>query len=92
MQKWNGNFFECVNLKNIGLRIQLGHAPGVRCLNPRPATGKDFTVLHTNGIHSVAVDFCACETAPEVVAQLLRSCLFPATTKSPRSAATFHVL
>ena len=92
VQKWNGDFFEHVTLKDLGLRIQLGHALGVRCLNPRPATGNEFTVVHSNGIHSVALDFCACETAPGRIAQLLRSRLFPATAISPRAAATFHVL
>ncbi|KAG1746426.1 hypothetical protein EDB19DRAFT_1952649 [Suillus lakei] len=28
LQKWNGMFFERVTLKALGLRIQLGHAPG----------------------------------------------------------------
>lgn len=91
-QIWNGQFFERTTLAKLGLRVQLGHSQNSRCLNPRPATGNEFVVTHSNGVHVIALDFCACETAPSVVSQLLRSRLFPATARFPRSAATFHVL
>jgi len=91
-QKWNGLFFEPTTLRDLGLRIQLCHGTSSHCYNPQPASGDKFVVIHTNGIHTVSVDFCACETAPAVVEQLLRSRLFPSKSKSPRSAATFEVL
>jgi hypothetical protein len=91
-QKWNGDFFEHTTLKTLGLRIQLGHVSTEHCINPQTAIQDEFIVIDANGIHSVALDFCACETAPATVAQLLRMQLFPATAKSPRSAATFRVL
>ncbi|SJL16807.1 uncharacterized protein ARMOST_20336 [Armillaria ostoyae] len=58
IKQWNSRFFQDSALKDHGLRIQLGHA-NMRCHNPQPAM-LDFTVLHINGIHKVAVDFCAC--------------------------------
>jgi hypothetical protein len=81
-----------VTLKDLGLRIQLGHPVGIHCVNPQKSAGDDFTVIDSNGVHSVALDYCACETAPSAIAQLLRKQLFPATTKFPRTAATFGVL
>ena len=80
------------SLKDLGLRIQLGHPIGVHCINPKPAVGDNFTIIDSNGVHSVALDFCACETAASLTAQLLRKGLFPATVKSPRSAVTFRAL
>jgi hypothetical protein len=52
-------------------------------------------VLHTNGIHEVAVDSCDCEHrlwagSPEE--QLQRAGWFPATDDRPRTCATFKVL
>jgi hypothetical protein len=91
-QKWNSTFFERTTLKDLGLQIQLCHGMRSRCYNPKPAVGNEFFVIHTNGIHTIALDFCACETAPAVVEQLLRSGLFPSKSKSPRSAATLQVL
>jgi hypothetical protein len=92
LQKWNGRFFEPTSLRDIGLRIQLCHGTGSRCLNPQPAQGDKFVVIHTNGIHTISIDFCACETAPAPVEQLLQCRLFPSRSKVPKSAATFNVL
>jgi hypothetical protein len=52
-------------------------------------------VLHTNGIHEVAVDVCDCEHRvaagpPEV--QMLRMGWFPATDDRPRTCATLSCL
>ncbi|KAG1745513.1 uncharacterized protein EDB91DRAFT_1080407 [Suillus paluster] len=52
----------------------------------------DFVVLDVNGVHPVAIDFCACETAQSSTTQLLRTRWFPATTIDPRTAATFRLL
>ncbi|KAF8418379.1 hypothetical protein L210DRAFT_3511087 [Boletus edulis BED1] len=65
------------SLKSLGLRIQLGHTPGM---------------INVNGIHEVNLDFCGCESAQSHYKQLLRSRWFPATTCDPRTAATFAVL
>ncbi|KAL4067125.1 hypothetical protein V8B97DRAFT_2025227 [Scleroderma yunnanense] len=42
-----------------------------------------LVVVHTNGIHYCNVKYCTC---------LTMAGLFPATTKQPRTAFTFHVL
>jgi hypothetical protein len=92
MQRWNGEYFERVSLKTLGLRIQLGHAAGQVCLNPRRAFNDDFVVIDTHGIHEVSLDFCDCATAKSYVQQLLKITWFPSTTSDPKTAATFHVL
>lgn len=92
---WTGAFFERTTLKAMGLRIQLGHAPGSRCLNPKKTNERDdFTVIHTNGIHAVSVDFCGCEGTGRKSRpiQLMRAGWYPATGLQPKTAATFHCL
>ncbi|KAF8193985.1 hypothetical protein K438DRAFT_1969276 [Mycena galopus ATCC 62051] len=93
IERWNGRFFEPSMLKALGLRVQLGHIPGQRCSEPLQLHTQ-FVVLHTNGIHEVAVDSCDCEHrgagAPEE--QLQRVGWFPATDDRPRTCATMELL
>lgn len=92
-QKWNGSFFERIRLRDLGIFIQLGHRALEHCGNPRFIDG--FTVIHTNGIHSVVLAYCDCASrraAGEWRQQLLRRCWFPATHRDPRTAATYQVL
>ncbi|KAF7288123.1 CxC2 domain-containing protein [Mycena chlorophos] len=65
-------------LKALGLRIQVGHsAPDARCSQPRPARD-DFVVLHDNGVHEVALDYCGCSNAEAEHLQLLQAdCFLP---------------
>ncbi|KAJ7036483.1 hypothetical protein C8F04DRAFT_1210089 [Mycena alexandri] len=51
IEHWNGDFFERVSLKSLGLRIQFGHTGFETCDNPQPGH-TDFTVIHSNGIHA----------------------------------------
>ncbi|KAF7305724.1 CxC2 domain-containing protein [Mycena chlorophos] len=89
IERWNGHFFHRTSLMALGQRIQLGHPPGEACSAPHPAHS-DFTVIHTNGIHSVAVDFCACHLCKDSHhVQLLRRRWYPATSDQPRTCATF---
>lgn len=76
----------------MGLRIQLGHGIGERCVNPVPATGDDFVIIDCNGVHRVALDYCGCTNAIKETMQLLRARLYPATVQAPKTAATFNVL
>ncbi|KAG1735547.1 hypothetical protein EDB19DRAFT_1993303 [Suillus lakei] len=82
---WNSHFFQTTSLKSLGLWIQLGH-----CL----ASNDDFVVIDVNGVHTVGLDFCGCETAELQVTQLLQVRLFPATTilsfKLKASALEFY--
>lgn len=79
-------------LKNLGLCIQLGHPVGQQCTNLQAAGGDDFVIIERNGIHTVGLDFCGCDTAVHHCNQLLRALLFPATVIAPHTAATFNML
>jgi hypothetical protein len=80
-------------MKNLGIKIFLGHNG-----DPCPIPGdliKDFTVIDTNGVHSIEAQFCGCYGnaggSPNRI-QLLRSRLLPPTHVRPISAFTFDVL
>ncbi|KAJ7481074.1 hypothetical protein B0H11DRAFT_1724414, partial [Mycena galericulata] len=91
---WNGENFERVTLKSLGLRVQMGHTGYETCDNP-VAGHQDFTVINVNGFHPVAVDFCGCAnegTAGDRRQQVLRRSWFPATHKEPQTCATFGAL
>ncbi|KAJ3791733.1 hypothetical protein GGU11DRAFT_644407, partial [Lentinula aff. detonsa] len=93
VEKWNGYFFEKISLRDIGVAIQLGHRAGEACINPRSV--HDFTVIHTNGVHTVHLMYCNCPNqvmAGDWYQQLLRRHWFPATHLEPRTAATYRVL
>lgn len=91
-QKWNGSFFVRTTLRSLGLRIQLGHSGGHKCVNPAPSSRDEFVIIDLNGIHHVNLDYCECQTAQARYTQLLRFRLFPATSTDPRTAATFRLL
>ncbi|KAJ6532229.1 hypothetical protein DFH09DRAFT_1092896 [Mycena vulgaris] len=60
-QTWRGGHWIRDTLKNLGLRIQMGHGRGGHCIFPVP---KDcFFIVDRHGIHDVAVDFCGCSQA-----------------------------
>ncbi|KAG1843773.1 hypothetical protein DFJ58DRAFT_717719 [Suillus subalutaceus] len=98
IEYWNDGYFSHATLKFLGLRIQLSHACGECCYNPSPAFHDNFVVLDINGVHEVALDFCACQLAQSHAIQLLRTRWYPSTTTAPQSAATprllhhFHIL
>lgn len=81
-----------MSLKDLGLRIQLGHPPGESCHLPKSAKSDCFLIIDTHGIHEVGLDFCNCERATDILSQLLRYQLYPATVHNPVTAATFRVL
>lgn len=91
LQCWNGSFLQKTSLRALGLRVQMGHPPGQVCPY-RVVSQELFTVLHTNGIHRVAVDFCNCSPTIEPRVQCMCHRWWPASTKEPRSAATFTLL
>ena len=74
------------------MRIQLGHLPPEKSLNPQRAFDDDFVVIDSHGIHEVAVDFCHCEHGKDHTRQLLRMWWFPSTSVNLRSAVTFQLL
>ena len=89
---WHDGQLQRVTLKQLGLRIQLGHVQGSRCICPERAFGDDFVVLDISGIYEVGLDFCSCESAQPRHIQLLRYRLFPATGVAPKTASTFRLM
>lgn len=87
---WTGLFFARTTLRELGLRVQLGHAFGRSCPT-KLAANVAFRVIHSNGIHHVAVDQCRCQGVP-FYQQLLVIAWWPATPLDPKTAATFEVL
>jgi hypothetical protein len=92
VQKWTGSLFVSLSLKQFGLWVQLSHPIGEDCLLPQQAFNDNFTIIHTNGIHEVGLNYCGCDTAQTHITQLLHAAWFPATTLEPRMAATFRIL
>jgi hypothetical protein len=95
-------------LRDLGLRVQLGHPPGV--VYPfRFSAQQDFVLYDLLGVHELNVDFCGCiseerdeEGEPlnpqetpvplEPRVQLLRACWWPATVLMLNTCATFGLL
>ncbi|KZV77999.1 hypothetical protein EXIGLDRAFT_583392, partial [Exidia glandulosa HHB12029] len=98
---WNGLHFERAALDAIGLRIYLGH-DGVICPGVS-AEGKTvevhevkLSIAHLNGIHTLHVVPCWCrgprQAKQDMVEQLIRARLFPATLSNPTTAYTIELL
>ncbi|KAK0460313.1 hypothetical protein IW261DRAFT_1587084 [Armillaria novae-zelandiae] len=92
IQHWNSNYFDKVPLRELGLQYQVGHLTGEVCPHPRAAFGNCFTIINTNGIHDVALDFCSCMWRHLFALQLHGSWLFPATDTEPCTAITTAAL
>ncbi|KAJ7857939.1 hypothetical protein B0H14DRAFT_3135672 [Mycena olivaceomarginata] len=83
-------FFLKSDISKIHHIIQLGHNGGP-CENP--SNPLLFTVVHGNGVHATKLAFCGCQEFPiNKPRQLMRSRLFPATAKDPKTAFTFSML
>ena len=91
-QKWNGTYYESTTLRDISLRIQLGHSPLSRCCSPEPAFDDKFVVINTSGIQMFSLDFCNCEQELSHFQQLLHMSWFPTMSMHSHSAATFRIL
>ncbi|EIW81617.1 hypothetical protein CONPUDRAFT_73294 [Coniophora puteana RWD-64-598 SS2] len=91
ISKWNGSFLERVSLKSMGLVVRPGHEDGTVCVLRHPGHAK-FVVIHTNGVHSVRVDFCNCDKKLPHRQQLLRYGWFPASVDTPQTACTDECL
>lgn len=74
----------------MGLKLQLNHG-SLFCENPVDCH-KSMLVLHTNGIHEVAIRYCNCaRTIPHHI-QLLRRGLYPASQLVIKTCASFQLL
>ncbi|KAJ7659787.1 hypothetical protein DFH06DRAFT_1130542 [Mycena polygramma] len=93
IEEWDGTKFKHsrTGLKDLGLRMQLGHPPGVVCTS-RYSARNDFVVYDLSGVHEVALDYCGCEPQVDPHVQLLRAYWCPATVLMPNTCATFALL
>ncbi|KAJ7068939.1 hypothetical protein B0H15DRAFT_807369 [Mycena belliarum] len=93
MKRWNGKSFvrKRTGLRDLGLRVQLGHPPGVVC-PARKAAPRDFVLYDLTGEHEINVDFCGCMPRIERRVQLMRQQWWPATVLAPNTCATFALL
>ncbi|KAJ7862664.1 hypothetical protein B0H14DRAFT_3444602 [Mycena olivaceomarginata] len=93
IEAWNGTFFERRELRELGLRVQLGHPDNKPCSRAHPGRAK-FVVIAPNGFHHVSVDFCACRHSGSQLhwEQLLSYGWYPATPDNPQSAVTIAAL
>ncbi|KAG1847579.1 hypothetical protein F4604DRAFT_1883995 [Suillus subluteus] len=73
IEEWTGQFFQRISLKTMGLRVQLGHTIGERCILPKKAFNDEFVLIDTNGVHEIGLDFCGCTTSQTHTKQLLRA-------------------
>ncbi|KAF9471895.1 hypothetical protein BDN70DRAFT_819429 [Pholiota conissans] len=90
VKQWTGSTFLKCSLKLLGLEIHLNHS-SLRC--PVPITcHQDFRIIHTNGVHDVAISYCGCQRSIPQYSQLLRRRLYPASQISPRTCMTFELL
>ncbi|KAF8222307.1 hypothetical protein L208DRAFT_1077656, partial [Tricholoma matsutake] len=91
LEEWKNSFFHQTTLQNLGLCMQLGHQSWSSCSFHHQGH-KDFFILHTNGIHSIDIDFCGCNSAPTPCEQLLEAGWWPSTPLEPQSVASMAVL
>ncbi|KAJ7817032.1 hypothetical protein B0H14DRAFT_2374230 [Mycena olivaceomarginata] len=83
----------CSLLRQLGLRVQLGHPDNQPCSCARPGRHK-FVVIAANGFHHVAIDFCECRQNGSQFCweQLLLYGWYPSTPDAPKSAVTISAL
>lgn len=79
-----------MSLYSLGLRIQLNHS-GTYCESPTPCH-TSMVVLHVNGLHRVAFDFCGCGQLVPNHIQLFRRQFYPASQQVIKTCATFQLL
>ncbi|KAJ7750769.1 hypothetical protein B0H14DRAFT_3513347 [Mycena olivaceomarginata] len=93
IEAWNGTFFDRQDLRQLGLRVQLGHSDNRPCAHAHPGR-ENFVVIAPNGYHSVAVDYCQCRRSGSQShwEQLLSYGWYPATPDNPQSAITISAL
>ncbi|KIY60993.1 hypothetical protein CYLTODRAFT_495439, partial [Cylindrobasidium torrendii FP15055 ss-10] len=89
-EKWNGEGFDRVTARSLGINVVVGHDDGTRCAEGKVVS--KFTILDTGGCHVFDVVFCRCERRRPKRIQLLRAQLFPSTARQPRTALTFALL
>ncbi|KAL0572000.1 hypothetical protein V5O48_009966 [Marasmius crinis-equi] len=90
---WNGDIFidsDISTLRAGGYAVQMGHH-GESCPSLRSPKPIKFTLVDSNGVHGTLISYCAC-TGISKPAQLMRSRIFPGSSKEPETGFTFTVL
>jgi len=83
--------FRRTSLSALGLILMLGHRnQSSSC--PTPGATGSVTVIHSNGMHDLSVQFCGCTDSKSPDLQLFAFRLFPATVNLPQTAFSFEVL
>ncbi|KAJ7637790.1 hypothetical protein B0H17DRAFT_1217000 [Mycena rosella] len=90
-----GMALELTTLKELGLRIQLGHGFLNSC--PDPVETDSFSIMDMAGIHDVSLDYCGCDTAASRGQQLKGARLYPvpwggSSMINPDAAVTFELV
>ena len=90
--EWKGAHFACTSYGQLNGVYALGHC-GEKCPNrERQSQGWLTVIVHTNGVHTMRVEYCCCLNAPKEHIQLTRARLFPASITQPATVFTFAAL
>ncbi|KZV59243.1 hypothetical protein PENSPDRAFT_595836, partial [Peniophora sp. CONT] len=95
IERFENRIWNAVRRKaDIGIEIQLMHAPGDICKTYGFKVLEDFHIVHHNGVHAMRVLPCSCQRSAGVdtYAQLMRSKLWPGTNENPQTATTHQCL
>ncbi|KAJ7478930.1 hypothetical protein FB451DRAFT_1395545 [Mycena latifolia] len=87
IQRWNGHYLEHSDLRQLGLRIQLGHDSLEECAVP--GTTSFLNVITHRGVQVLCIVYCACNQAPSRQTQLIDAGLIP--TGEPLWAITSNM-
>ncbi|KJA25187.1 hypothetical protein HYPSUDRAFT_135353 [Hypholoma sublateritium FD-334 SS-4] len=90
IERWGGSHFVKTTLKDIGLVLHLNHG-SMRCPMPS-ACDERLRIVHTTGVHEVALSYCGCNREIARDLQLLRRGLYPASQQKVRTCVTFPLL
>ncbi|KAJ7429542.1 hypothetical protein FB451DRAFT_1200252 [Mycena latifolia] len=71
IQRWNGHYLEHSDLRQLGLRIQLGHDSLEECAVP--GTTSFLNVIIHRGVQVLCIVYCACNQAPSRQTQLINA-------------------
>jgi CxC2 like cysteine cluster associated with KDZ transposases len=83
--------FQQTSLAALGLVIPLCRSShNTTCL--QPGSTQNLTVIHTNGIHNLTIQYCACAISQPLDLQIFAARLFPASIQLPQTAFSFEVL
>lgn len=92
VERWSGTHFERTTLSELGLVVHLEHRGQCCPYVSRSAKPVPLTVVHTNGIHTVRVQYCRCPNVDAEPLQLWQAGWWPGTFKRTRTVFTYHAL